>query len=165
MKNRTSILMLALTIMLGGIIACGNSSETSKEVKATGPETEVVNLYLELKEALVATDAAKAKQAAEALMQKAETLTDESAKTEIVTAATAIANAADIKAQRAQLDPLTNAVYKVARSTDMSMPLYYMHCPMANQGNGGYWISVSKEVKNPYFGDKMLKCGSVKEEL
>ena len=33
---------------------------------------------------------------------------------------------------------------------------------MANDDKGGYWLSIEKEIKNPYFGSKMLKCGEVK---
>ncbi len=40
---------------------------------------------------------------------------------------------------------------------------YYQFCPMANDSGGAYWISESKEIKNPYFGDKMLGCGETKE--
>jgi hypothetical protein len=43
--------------------------------------------------------------------------------------------------------------------------LYYQHCPMANNDKGGNWISQTSEIKNPYFGDKMLKCGETKETL
>ncbi|MBA4058359.1 MAG: hypothetical protein C0490_26815, partial [Marivirga sp.] len=43
--------------------------------------------------------------------------------------------------------------------------LYLEYCPMANNNEGAYWLSNEKEIKNPYFGDKMLKCGSVKETI
>jgi hypothetical protein len=36
---------------------------------------------------------------------------------------------------------------------------------MALNNSGAYWFNDSKEVRNPYFGDKMVKCGSVKEKL
>jgi hypothetical protein len=43
--------------------------------------------------------------------------------------------------------------------------LYLEYCPMANGNEGAYWLSNEKQIKNPYFGDKMLKCGSVKETI
>ena len=43
--------------------------------------------------------------------------------------------------------------------------LYQDFCPMANDGNGAIWISEYKEIKNPYYGAKMLTCGSVKKQL
>lgn len=42
---------------------------------------------------------------------------------------------------------------------------YYQFCPMANDNKGAYWFSENNEIFNPYFGDKMLKCGSTKETL
>lgn len=41
--------------------------------------------------------------------------------------------------------------------------IYVQHCPMADNDKGAHWISASAEIKNPYFGSKMLKCGSVTE--
>jgi hypothetical protein len=43
--------------------------------------------------------------------------------------------------------------------------LYKQFCPMYDNGNGGYWLSLSKDIENPLFGSKMLKCGSVKETI
>ncbi|OED44435.1 efflux transporter periplasmic adaptor subunit [Flavobacteriaceae bacterium (ex Bugula neritina AB1)] len=38
---------------------------------------------------------------------------------------------------------------------------YVQKCPMANNNKGAVWISKEKEIKNPYFGEEMLACGSV----
>ncbi|MBE9467724.1 MAG: efflux RND transporter periplasmic adaptor subunit [Bacteroidetes bacterium] len=43
--------------------------------------------------------------------------------------------------------------------------IYLEFCPMAFDNKGGFWISKEKEIKNPYFGDKMLKCGEVKKQF
>jgi Cu(I)/Ag(I) efflux system membrane fusion protein len=43
--------------------------------------------------------------------------------------------------------------------------LYVQHCPMADNNEGGYWLSRDKDIQNPYFGSKMLRCGSVKQVL
>ncbi|MNG29248.1 hypothetical protein D3C84_1146450 [compost metagenome] len=43
--------------------------------------------------------------------------------------------------------------------------LYVHYCPMAFDNKGAVWISTTKEVRNPYFGEKMLKCGEVKETI
>lgn len=40
--------------------------------------------------------------------------------------------------------------------------LFLAHCPMAFDNNGAHWIQQSKELKNPYYGAQMLKCGSIK---
>ncbi len=40
-------------------------------------------------------------------------------------------------------------------------PLYKVYCPMAFNDQGAPWLQGDKEVANPYFGAKMLRCGSV----
>ncbi|MBS1257120.1 MAG: hypothetical protein MAG551_00155 [Candidatus Scalindua arabica] len=36
--------------------------------------------------------------------------------------------------------------------------VYQMHCPMVFDGKGAMWLQGDKEVRNPYFGQAMLKC-------
>lgn len=43
--------------------------------------------------------------------------------------------------------------------------LYVEYCPMADSDKGAKWLSTEKEIRNPYFGASMLKCGEVKEEI
>lgn len=43
--------------------------------------------------------------------------------------------------------------------------LYVQYCPMANNDQGANWLSMEEEILNPYFGDAMLTCGNVEEEL
>jgi len=37
-------------------------------------------------------------------------------------------------------------------------------CPMAFDKKGAYWLTSTKEIRNPYLGSEMLKCGKIKEE-
>lgn len=43
--------------------------------------------------------------------------------------------------------------------------VFLLYCPMANHDKGASWLSSTKEVLNPYYGDMMLRCGEVKMEL
>lgn len=43
--------------------------------------------------------------------------------------------------------------------------IYRQHCPMAFNDRGADWMSESPEVRNPYFGRKMLECGEVSDTL
>jgi hypothetical protein len=36
---------------------------------------------------------------------------------------------------------------------------------MAFDDKGAYWLSAESEIKNPYFGKKMLECGEVTDSL
>ncbi|MBU2901355.1 efflux RND transporter periplasmic adaptor subunit [Maribacter dokdonensis] len=52
-------------------------------------------------------------------------------------------------------------VYFSSYIRDYQNTIYIQHCPMADNNNGADWLSLNKAIKNPYFGDKMLHCGSV----
>ncbi|MBS3742654.1 MAG: DUF3347 domain-containing protein, partial [Candidatus Cloacimonetes bacterium] len=52
-----------------------------------------------------------------------------------------------------------------APETDQGSSLYVQFCPMANDDKGAFWLSKEGEVKNPYYGDMMLTCGEVREEI
>ena len=47
----------------------------------------------------------------------------------------------------------------------IEQPVFVDYCPMANNDQGAEWLSTEKEIKNPYFGASMLKCGEVKQEI
>jgi len=71
-----------------------------------------------------------------------------------------------LEEQRKAFYPLSKAL--IAALEDMGNPgmkLFVQHCPMAFNDTGADWISDSDKVVNPYFGDAMLHCGSVKGEL
>lgn len=76
-----------------------------------------------------------------------------------------IADTRDIKHQRDHFVTLSDALYSVAKAFEPGETIYYQHCPMYNNGKGANWLSLDKEVKNPYYGSKMLSCGSTTETL
>ncbi|WP_407138624.1 DUF3347 domain-containing protein [Aquimarina sp. 2-A2] len=72
----------------------------------------------------------------------------------------------DIAKQRDFFSTLTDETIKVIGQAKIaSGEVYKQFCPMAFDGNGGYWLSDSKEIRNPYYGNRMLKCGSVKATI
>lgn len=70
-----------------------------------------------------------------------------------------------IEKQREYFINLSNAMIVIVNSFGIKSTVYVQHCPMANNNNGADWLSFQKEIKNPYFGNKMLHCGSVKQEI
>jgi len=36
---------------------------------------------------------------------------------------------------------------------------------MADNNNGAFWLSLEKEIRNPYYGEAMLKCGEVSQTI
>ena len=71
----------------------------------------------------------------------------------------------DIKKQRSTFISLSNYFYKLSKATNLETPMYYQHCPMANNGKGANWLSKENEVKNPYYGSMMLSCGKTVETI
>ena len=119
--------------------------------------------YIHIKEALVASKTDEAKAGAGEL-QKA--LKDVNGSAKAIDAAAKLANASNLTEQRGVFSTLSNEMAALVKGGKLSMgSLYLEYCPMANNNEGAYWLSNEKEIKNPYFGDKMLKCGSVKETI
>lgn len=71
----------------------------------------------------------------------------------------------DLAAQRAILEPLSAAVFQLAKDFGYKTRLYREYCPMAFDNHGAAWLSDSEAIRNPYFGDEMLKCGTVTDIL
>jgi len=119
--------------------------------------------YLHVKDALVASKPAEAKKGASEL-QKA--LKEVKGSAKAAQATTKLINASDLTRQREAFSVLSNEMATLVKGGKLSKgSLYLEYCPMANNNQGAYWLSNDKEIKNPYFGDKMLKCGSVKETI
>ena len=76
-----------------------------------------------------------------------------------------IATMYDLEHQREHLIQLSENMALLMKSSKLDQPVYILHCPMANDGKGADWISTEAVIKNPYYGAKMLSCGSVKEEI
>ena len=74
-------------------------------------------------------------------------------------------NANNIAHQREHLEMLSKDVYDITKSFGAGKTMYKIYCPMYNNNKGAYWLAESKEVRNPYFGSKMLTCGEIQEEL
>lgn len=74
------------------------------------------------------------------------------------------ANAGKIDHQREHLASLSKDIADLIGLFGTTQKLYQDYCPMYNNGKGSIWISETKEIKNPYYGNKMITCGSVKQE-
>ena len=71
----------------------------------------------------------------------------------------------DIAHQREHFEVLTTDINDLITLLGTEKTLYKTFCPMVNNNKGAYWLSEIKEIKNPYFGAKMMKCGSVKKQI
>ena len=162
--------------------AATEASATTAPQHASDPEfrkqlTSVFDSYATLKDAFVSSDAAKAKTEATATLGALEKVD-----MKLVTGAAhhdwmtylggmqkslqEISTSADIKVQRTAFSALSNDLYKAIKAFGLNgETAYYDFCPMAFDNKGAYWLAKEDKIKNPYFGDEMLTCGSVEEKL
>lgn len=74
-------------------------------------------------------------------------------------------NAGKIQHQREHFETLSKDVYDLVKTFGAGQTLYKDFCPMYNDNKGAFWLSETKEIKNPYLGKTMPTCGTVQEEI
>lgn len=129
--------------------------------------------YLELKDALVASNAEKVSAFAKATSEKMKAIPqkdlDKMLKSHLsksIEMLDAIASNSDLENQRSHFVVLNENLVAIAMNLEgVDDTLYVQKCPMANNNKGAVWLSTEKEIRNPYYGDAMLTCGSVIDSL
>ena len=179
MKHVPYSLLLGMSIIL---FSCKNETKTEQPTIKVAPvvtqqidlgeieevtfktkeASKVFHYYTELKNSLVNTDAALSSKAAS--MLKDVIISADSLQTTI-TALEQMSISSDIQLQREKFVLVTAGVEKLLEDNVATGSFFKQYCPMAFNNTGGYWLSNSKEIRNPYFGDKMLKCGRIDKEI
>lgn len=189
---RISGVILFICIWLAG---CTFTSETKEpEISEFPPESnlpdahltsQIVNIlddYYVLKDALVNTDAANADKYARHIITSTNKLrTEFMADTvnkivqnlipgldTIIAAAKSIISANDetCEKKRIYFQPLSDAMYGLLNAITLkNITVYRQYSANAMNGEGAYWLSRDMEIKNPYFGVKMLEDGEITDSL
>ncbi len=171
MKNY--VMGLVIIGMLYSGYGCANNSPKSTEETATVEEAQtpapkfedeqlnnVYGHYIHLKTALVNEDNKEADAGAKALQAALKAASIESKYIGNVVAAK------DLTGKRSKFSELSNEVADVLRKSKLASGVVYkQYCPMANDNKGGYWLANEKQIQNPFYGSKMMRCGSVEEEI
>jgi len=135
---------------------------------------QVFNAYIKLKDGFVGDDSSAASAAAKELlsaMKKVDMkqLTDHEAHNhwmtiskEVSGSASSISEISDIEEQRSHFKHLSAHLSKGVKLFGVNQKVYEQFCPMADNNNGAYWLSLDEAIKNPYLGAKMLTCGDNK---
>lgn len=141
-----------------------NATSSSSQVTFSDPSfATLYEAYLSVKAALVNTDAAIAQEAAKDLAKATVAISEATEATK--NAIQVISTQTDTKAQRQAFETVSQEIEVLLADKVTAGTIYKQYCPMAFNGKGAYWLSDSKEVRNPYFGDQMLKCGVVDSEI
>lgn len=137
----------------------------------------LLSSYIELKNALVNNDPNAASTASKLIMKTIESINIKNLTNKqdlswtmysdkISTDAEHIKSTREVAHQREHFMSLSKNLYELAIALNVNNnELYYQFCPMANDGKGAYWLSEQSKIRNPYYGKKMLSCGSTKKTL
>ncbi|WBX71388.1 efflux RND transporter periplasmic adaptor subunit [Tenacibaculum retecalamus] len=130
----------------------------------------VFNSYIKLKDALIKDDANNtlenlAKVEMKLLKDKKAHTNWMTLKNNIKSSVSSISDTADIIEQRSHFKYLSINLINAIETFGINEKVYSQFCPMADNDNDAYWLSIEEKVLNPYFGDAMLKCGSVKQVI
>jgi hypothetical protein len=160
---KTLMITILLLLAIRGI---GLSQEKS-------PVSPLVDDYLVIKDALVKGDAPMAYAAAGRFNERLlkgdaneipanNRKAYKSLQASLSTQATSLSKETDLAKQRIIFANLSaNMVSLIKLYPVQGEALFIDYCPMKN----AVWISKSKQIENPYYGNAMLNCGSVKETL
>jgi hypothetical protein len=178
MKHNRYIVIIAIASM--ALISCGEKKNQNENAKAIEEIQEVekqptliadasfsdemtskiFHNYQQIRSALTNSDASEVVTAAENLVVS---LSEGSPEMKSMTLA--MVNTDDIEKQRELFSQFTQKVEPLFKESITAGAIYKQFCPMAFNNKGGYWLSDVSEIKNPYYGEKMLKCGKVTETI
>ncbi len=161
------------------VLAIAATTLTSSATDTKSPVTvkEILSAYLQMKNAFTednSTDAATAgKKLEEAFknfdksgLTPVQKKTYEDVETDAREHAEHIGkNGGNIAHQREHFEMLSKDIYDLVKTFGGGQVLYKDFDPMYNKGKGAFWISETKEIKNPYMGKAMRTSGSIKEEI
>jgi len=189
-NKKMKSIILGIAIAASTLAACNNSNNSSPESKTAAKDTDKTNLantvsikeivsgYLQVKNAFTNDNTNGAATAGTFL----ETTIKNFDKSALTAAQKKIfedveddarehaehigANGGNIAHQREHFEMLSKDIYDLVKSFgNNGQTLYKDFCPMYNDNKGAFWISETKEIKNPYLGNAMPTCGTIKEEL
>lgn len=73
--------------------------------------------------------------------------------------------AKDIKTLRTAYEVISTWMVTQVRKQGLGQKAFIQYCPMVHGDKGAAWVSLEKEINNPYFGSMMLHCGEVQEVI
>ncbi|MBK0379777.1 DUF3347 domain-containing protein [Mucilaginibacter segetis] len=157
-------------IIIGFFISCGLFAVKAPQVNTID---HITNAYINVKNSLAADNAPLAKSRAGILLSE---LSAQPGKELLPAQQKVLAKYADqlkfdarhisetdkIDHQREHFESLSKNMYALVSALKINkQTLYQQYCPMKK----AYWLSESEEIRNPYYGSKMLECGDVKITL
>lgn len=134
-------------------------------VSQTNPWKPLTQKYIELEKALVAGDSktatAKLTELSKAIAPLEQAKMSKETLKQLQGMQAAISTSLKsnaLEGYRTQFSKLSNSLMALSKNNNLwDNNLYVLYCPMKEAN----WLSPVNEVANPYYGNAMLKCGSV----
>ncbi|RFS19455.1 DUF3347 domain-containing protein [Chitinophaga silvatica] len=179
MKKSLLISSIAGALTLIFLAACSssitNTNDTPAVAKTAGNKSTthvllkddklnaVYQQYALLRDALTKGNIKEARFASNAIEAGAREIKDGES---LITSASRITATANIEEQRITFSILSNDLLKLIKQSGIDKgELYVDYCPMALADKGAIWINHEKAIQNPYFGEKMMTCGEIRETI
>lgn len=176
LNNQQSMMNRAVRVKQSGPVPPPDFTADAPEAFKKQLETLAAS-YLPLKDALVGTDPAKAAKEVGVFLEKLTNVDMALVQGEahefwmeqlsgMQSHGKNIQSGTDVEEQRQQFDFLSQLLITSLQAFGTSGEKYFVqYCPMAFDNKGAAWLSAQEQILNPYFGDKMLKCGTVKATI
>jgi hypothetical protein len=171
------LVFLSMSILSVGFTARANSTlknyNTATTVSDTASLSNLLALYYNIKDALVAGSAESAAASAGEFVKAVNSVDMKSlsesghsvfmsVNNKLAYDARHISETKDIDHQREHFKSLSDNFFLLAKKVKMSaLPVYQEYCPMKK----AYWLSSETTIRNPYLGNQMLDCGKVTATL
>lgn len=124
-------------------------------------KSSLVNNYIAIKNALVKSDDAATTNAIHTFYASLKTEKEFDKKKELLAATEKLNAAKDLEGQRASFMNVSTLMWEIIKKGEKpNQQIFYQYCPMKK----AYWLSMEKDIRNPYYGDAMLTCGKVVEK-
>jgi hypothetical protein len=133
--------------------------------------TPIIESYLQIKNALASNDKNAAAKGASAMLAAIssfnKTELNKTQEKEYMEIAESVKEQAEhiakspIDHQREHFETMSTDVMDLITLLGTNKTLYQDYCPMKKVS----WLSEIKEIKNPFYGSKMMTCGSIKKQI
>lgn len=158
-----------------GIVILDAPYLLSKPAKAE--MEQVIDIYLQLKDALVKDDEIATDKSAELLAESVVAVNPthlngkgleawQNHKTLYEAKLKEMRHSKGLENKRPYFSHISEIMYCMIKSFGLKQgDLFAVFCPTTFDGKGAYWISGDKEIRNPYSGKRTPTCGEIKEKL
>jgi hypothetical protein len=174
-KSFILIAYAAIAFLQVSLVQAKNEVHLTADSLTDDPLSGIFNAYLSVKNSLAKGDEDEAGTKGKILYNLLDGLSMDKATQEqydvwmkyskkLLNDADHIAEMPHLEHQRDHFAKLSKNLFEVIKVFKTNTnDIYYHYCLEAHDGKGAYWLSEQEKSNNPYMGDKIPECDSIKE--